>query len=330
MNQCVVKQYPNYLKMRRRSLATLIAFMFFMNMSYAGGNDTEAVLVKVDERLDEGDFRSAFKIINEAIKADPSDGYLLTKRGELNIIIERFDQAEKDLQKSLLIDDQNSYTHFQIAKLLSQRSDLDSARWHLDEAIACNESRELSEDMLWLKGHLHLGNGELYEAETYLIEAGLKQEVSMNTMRDLAKVLHLRGRDKEAIIILKESLEMFGDDLESFINTGFIANEIGMYDEALDFLDEALMMEPTNPIALCNTAFSFLKLGELSKAMVFVKRSLDNDNTNAFAYRVKGEILMEQGENKKACKEFKKAINMGYTVYFDKAEITKLLLNSCQ
>lgn len=315
---------------RRRSLATLIMFMLLVNVSYAGGDETEAVLVKVDQRLDEGDFRTAFKIINEAIKTTPADGVLLTKRAELNILVERFTQADEDLQKSLMIDDRNSTTHFQIAKLLTQRGELDSAAWHLDEAIAHNESKELNENMLWLKGHLHLRDGDLYEAETYLVQAGLKQEVSMNTMRDLAKVLHLRGKNEEAIIILKETLEMFGDDLESYVNTGFIANEIGLYDEALSFLDEALMMERTNPIALCNTAFSFLRLGELTEAMIFVNRSLDNDNTNPYAYRVKGEVLLEQGENKKACREFNKAINMGYTVHFDETEITKLLLTSCQ
>ena len=122
---------------------------------------------------------------------------------------------------------------------------------------------------------------------------------------------------------------MFGEDLESYINTGFMCNQVGFPDEAISYLTEALAIESTHPFALSNMAYSQFMIGHIDDALKTVNASLDNDNTNAFAYKVKGQILEELGHPERACKEYKKAVHMGYGILYDKTEITKLIISAC-
>jgi tetratricopeptide (TPR) repeat protein len=297
----------------------------------SAGNETEVeqALSNVGMLLDSGDFKKAMKTLDEAINLYPQNAELLSTRSGLFIMMERSKEAKRDGYAAIHADPYSCRANLTMSQYHVMQDASDSALWYINRAKNVIADDYMKESVFGLKGKIHLERKELYEAESALIEAGMCQEVSMNTMRDLATALHMRGKDEEAIIILKETLDMFGEDMESYINTGYMCNQVGFYDEAIAYLTEALALESTHPFALSNMAYSQFMIGHVEEALKTVNQSLDNDNTNAFAYKVKGQILEQMGEPARACKEYKKAIHMGYGVLYDDKEISLLIISAC-
>ena len=289
----------------------------------------EETLELVSTYLEEGDFKRAIKTISHAITEHPGNAELLSTRAGIYVILDRKKDAENDARAAFKADNLSCRANRAMADFQFAKSNLDSALWFIDRATSEYPNDFEKEVVLGLKGAIHLERGELYEAETALLAASLCNDVSLNTMKNLASVLHLTGKDDEAVLILKETLSMFGQVLESYINTGYICNQIGFYDEAISYLKEALNLEKDNPIALSNMAYSQLMVGDKDEALKTVNQSLDNDNTNAYAYMVKGRILDMLGESSRACKEYKNAVHMGYGVIYDNIEITRLIISAC-
>jgi len=307
----------------------VLSILGTLNMQAGNETEVEQALTNVAVLLDNGDVKKAMKTLDEAIVNYPSNAELLSTRAGIFIMMEKSKEAKRDAYAAFSADPHSCRANLTLSQYHLMGENLDSALSCINRAKNLIPDDYLRESVLGLKGHIHLKREELYDAESALIEAGLCREVSMNTMRDLATVLHMRGKDEEAIIILKETLDMFGEDLESYINTGYMCNQVGFYDEAISYLSRALVLEGTNPFALSNMAYSQFMIGHSEEALKTVNTSLDNDNTNAFAYTVKGQVLHDLGEPERACKEYKKAVHMGYSLLYDKNEITQLIIKSC-
>jgi tetratricopeptide (TPR) repeat protein len=317
--------------MRILRISTLILIAVIRSLTLSAGNETEVekALSNVDLLLDNGDIKKAIKTLDKAINLYPQNAELLSTRSGLFILMDRSKEAKRDAYAAIQADPYSCRANFAMSQFHIMQDASDSALWCINRAKNMIADDSMKESVFGLKGKIHLERNELYDAESALIEAGLCQEVSMNTMRDLATALHMRGKDEEAIIILKETLDMFGEDMESYINAGYMCNQVGRYDEAITYLTEALALESTQPFALSNLAYSQLMIGHAEEALKTVKQSLDNDNSNAFAYKVKGQILEQMGEPALACKEYKKAVLMGYGVLYDVKEISLLIISAC-
>lgn len=289
----------------------------------------EITIEQVSSFLEEGDFKRAIKTINHAISEYPDNAELLSTRASIFVVLDRRKDAENDARAAFKADHLSCRANRAMADFQFAKSNLDSALWFIERATSEYPNDFEKEVVLGLKGAIHLERGELHEAETALLAASLCNEVSLNTMKNLASVLHRTGKDDEAVLILKETLSMFGQVLESYINTGYICNQIGLYDEAISYLQEALNLEKDNPIALSNMAYALYMVGDTENALKTVTQSLENDNTNAYAYMVKGRILDTLGESSRACKEYKNAVHMGYGVIYDNGEIARLIINAC-
>lgn len=283
----------------------------------------------VESLLEDNQYKKALKTLDKVLESDPSDLYALSKRADIHVTMENEKDAMKDIRSILRLDDQNAEGQMIYAKLKYYIGERDSALFYIDQGLSFDPNLSTTEELYGLRGNILMSLDRYEEAEESLYMAAKSPEVSLETMKNLATVLVENDKLDEAGIVLKETLEIFGHHLESYINTGYVSNKIGLYDEALFYLEEALNLEPDNPYALSNAALAYLHTGQLDRAFKAVEKSIKNDNTNSFAYRVKGECLMAMEENERACKEFKKAIQMGYTVLHEQTEITKLVIASC-
>ncbi|NND94662.1 MAG: tetratricopeptide repeat protein [Flavobacteriales bacterium] len=275
------------------------------------------------------EYRKAVKTLDKWIKENPNDVPALLKRADINIVLRNKKEAREDLERAMFIDENSSKAYLVYARLMRVMEERDSALHYIELGLDLSADMNVIEELYSLKGAVLMSLDRYEEAETSLYWAAQSPEVSMETMKNLATVLVENEKLDEAAIVLKETIDIFGDNLESLINTGYVCNQIGIYDESIFYLDEALKLEPENPYALANASLAYLRTGQLNVAFTMIEKSLKNDNTNSFAYRVRGECLLTMGENDRACKDFKKAIQMGYTVLHEQTEITKLMVESC-
>jgi len=262
------------------------------------------------------------------IDDSPNELQLRNKRAALFLYMERNEESRKEINTMLEYNPQFGPAILTKATLMSHIGEVDSAYQLIQQALDSGPEIYLLEGLYGLKGKLQIKEGKFKAAEKSLFRAVSSPKVSIDTMKDLAFVLNHNGKNDEAAVVLKETLEIFGHHIASYINTGYVCNKLGFYDEALAYLGEALSIEPNNPIALSNLAESYLRIGKVEEALQTANKSLVNDNTNAYAFKIKGESLLQLGENSKACAEFTKAIQMGYSTKYDPEEIITLVLES--
>jgi tetratricopeptide (TPR) repeat protein len=314
--------------MKSRGIGFMVLLVLSLLHLRADAQGTE-YLNEVNAHLQDGRFNKAIKTLDEVIKTYPNDQTAITERANLQLTMLKFKEARKDIDRALALDDQNPKALLCKARLLYSENLGDSALHYADMGLSFDPDWDTYESLHSLKGLVQMSMDRYEDAEESLIKASKSPEVSLETMQNLATVLMENDKLDEAVLILKETVNIFDDHLESYINTGYLCNQLGMYDEAIDYLQRSLKMEPDNPYALANLALAHLQVGQLDKAYRSIEQSIKNENGNSFAYRVKGECLMNMGENDRACKEFKKAIQMGYTVQHEHTDITKLMITSC-
>ncbi len=292
-------------------------------------NTNEDKIKKAEFYITQYNFKKALKLYTEVIELDQANPEYYAERGLVYMTIEKFGYAKRDFQKSLSLDSQLSLASYGMSQYHMSENNLDSSLWYVNNAAAFSTDDEEINMCLAMKGKVHLERREYDMAEENLRQASMGEEVSIDLMRDLAITYYKNNKRYKAADILEETLSIFGKDLETLVNVGFISNEIGNYDDAISYFDQALVKEPGQPYALSNKAYSVMKKGDIDQALKLVNRSIENDNTNSFAYKVKGDIMVKKGEDKKACKQYRKAVEMGYVLLYDADEITKSILKTC-
>ncbi|NNC82483.1 MAG: tetratricopeptide repeat protein [Flavobacteriales bacterium] len=287
-------------------------------------------MATVEGHLDNFNPKAALETLESALLTNPQDMTALLMKTDILIEMNKVKDAQEVLNKVFIVDDQYPRAFYERGKLKYQMGQRDSAIHYLDLGLAYDPDSDTKESIYSLKGIVYMSLDKYKQAEEMLYQASRCSEVSLETMKNFATVLYENGKLDEAVMILKETLEIFGNHLETYINTGYLCNMAHQYDEALYFSGKALEIEPDNPYAQANMALSYLRTGDLSKAIQLIDISIRNDNSNSFALRVKGECLLQMREKARACRAFRKAIKMGYTVQHEQTEITKLMVESCE
>lgn len=297
--------------------------------SFGKGTEHKELIQSIDSMIDNGEAKRALKLISNEISRLPTNLHLLNERAELYLFMERKEESREEIDNILAYDPDFIPAILTKAKWMFQSEKSDSAYHYIEQALDLGPDHNYQEGIYGLKGQIQIKEGKYKDAEKTLFKAARSPQVSMSTMKNLASVLNHNGKNDEAAVVLKETIEIFGHHVASYVNTGYVCNQLGLYDEAMDYLNEALAIEAINPYALANMAESYLRIGMVEEALKYASKSLLNDNTNAYAFKIKGECLLQMGEKEKACAEFTKSIQMGYSVTYDPEDIIKLVLLSC-
>ena len=222
---------------------TLVLTVLAVSLGLQAQSEPAQASEKANSFMEHGEFKKALKTLDKAIEDNSQDVHLLTERADMLITMERYKEAKKDIAKAINIDDQHSKAMLVKAKMMYINDQRDSAIYFIDNGLSFNPTPSTTESLYSLKGNIFMALDRYEEAEEMLYRAAHSPEVSIETMKNLATVLVENDKLDEAVVVLKETLEIFGHHLESYINTGYVCNQIGMYDEAIYYLDEALSIE---------------------------------------------------------------------------------------
>jgi Flp pilus assembly protein TadD len=80
------------------------------------------------------DFPAALQEFELAVQKLPDDAGLHQSLGEIDLVLERLDQAKRELQKSARLRPGNAQTEYLLAQLLVKQKDTEGAVIHLKEA----------------------------------------------------------------------------------------------------------------------------------------------------------------------------------------------------
>jgi tetratricopeptide (TPR) repeat protein/DNA-binding PadR family transcriptional regulator len=168
---------------------------------------------------------------------------------------------------------------------------IDEAVEILEKALKRAKSEELRAEIMYNLGMAHFRAGRYDDAEKELMEAvemytEMKNYVKAHRIKaQYASVLAGKGREEEAINMLKELAEFFGER-EDYRVLGNIYNNMGTYQarknmriEALASLEKAALYADLSGhrqllgYALMNSANNYLVLGAVEKALMMAERA---------------------------------------------------------
>lgn len=128
----------------------------------------------------------------------------------------------------------------------------------------------------------------------------------------IESLLHL-NRFPEADKIIKQTLDedLPEDDLYIFIiETGFLLNDVDMFDYAIHFLEESMKIDDANPDVLIDLAYAYEMKGIFSRAIELNNRLLDIDPYSFDGWVNIGKLYSMNGEYDKAIDSFDFALTI--------------------
>jgi tetratricopeptide (TPR) repeat protein len=224
-----------------------------------------------------GKNQDANDLLKDILKNDPKDNDAIAMRAALMLTTgnrDQINQAVNDLQSLVTKTPQNHLYHFNLARALLAKGDVDQAKLQLQEAIKLRGDFTLARVML---GKIYLAKGDpgdaLKEAEGVL--AIDKNNLQAHLIRSNA-LLTLGDKDK-ARDELNAITKAYPQNTEARYQTGFLAYSEKDYKKAEQIYSELYKANPKDSRGLTGEAESLAAQNRLADAIKTTQAALARD-----------------------------------------------------
>ena len=149
-----------------------------------------------------------------------------------------------------------------------------------------------------------------YRNHNFYLRNLLKGEVIGVFLSNLGAAYHEKGMYNDAIVELKEALEINPSDAGTHYNLGVAYDTKGMYDKAIAEYRKAIEINPNDAKAYCNLGIAYYEKGMYDKAITEFERAVKIDPTHAEAHHNLGLAYDIEGMDDEAIAEYKKALEI--------------------
>ncbi|MFI5346179.1 MAG: tetratricopeptide repeat protein [Elusimicrobiota bacterium] len=228
--------------------------------------------------------------LDEAVRLDPREGFLLCWRGEAYRRLGRLDEAARDFAEGLRLDPLYDQGYGWRARLLDAQGRHDEAAAALRKGVALCPQFEKARRQLVRSLR---GAGRTAEALRELDRAA-----RLNHRNDWLGVWRAEGQPdgasaRQALAELDAHLSRRPRDARALAWKGETLTQIGRLPEGLAVLDAALKLSPRDASALAWRGEALLRLGRVAEARADLDRAvaLAPDDGRAWAWRGRARLL---------------------------------------
>lgn len=127
---------------------------------------------------------------------------------------------------------------------------------------------------------------------------------------EVAVEYNTRGEHLKSVLAFRTAAALNPEYCQTWINLGYVLNELHALGSAVEALSRALQLEPANPEAHCNIAVTYMRLRRLPFAREHLLRALAEkpDYTNAICNL--GQVYALEKQFEKAAETYEKAIEL--------------------
>ncbi len=188
-----------------------------------------------------GDTVNALEQLRAATTSDPDSAALRTRLGEQYFLDGKHEQAIAQWEHALRLDPGYCIAHHWLGRLAAYRGD-ESAESHLNATVECNPYDEEA----WQDLAILLDGQGRYDDELRLLDQyGAYADSDEWTLRRKGQVLRKLGRDEEAILALREALEVTPEDASSRAFVLRIYSETDRLEEGAELLEDLVLRYPS-------------------------------------------------------------------------------------
>jgi tetratricopeptide (TPR) repeat protein len=265
--------------------------------------------VKVYELSVEGNYDEALAYLDKKIEKDPDNfsyynlkGSILMDLGEEEKALINYDKALELNPKD--VDSLNSKSSYYYS--------VENYEEAFDNAERALKISPIDGDAMMNKAYAMQGM-ELYAESIELFDKALTLNQNTECLLGKATSLHYMDRNEEAIDVLKEYLEIVGEDSYAYYYMAEANFMLDKYEEAMKYYDKAIENDPENPFYYYAKADTYVYFGDNDKAIEYYKKVLKVDPVYSDAYYGISRIYSVNGNKKLAIEYLKTALKYDIT-----------------
>ena len=255
--------------------------------------DEKAMITqRADILFDSGKFDKSAMCYTAALRIDPTDVYLLNKKGDNLSRLGLFNEAIECYDKAIKIEGDNEFILNNKAIALLNSGKIEEALKVSDLAFDVNPNSPI---VLYWRGFIYEILREFDEALIVYNKLVYLDGDNPEVWNARGNLLTDMGRPEAAISSYDKALALCLDDSQkdaaSINRMGNAYIELGKFDEALDCYNKAISLEKNNIDFLLNKGVVLMELEEFEEALKSFDRVLLKNPNNEDAFFLKEECL---------------------------------------
>jgi tetratricopeptide (TPR) repeat protein len=212
----------------------------------------------------------AFRKVLKVVRKHPGANYLL---GVSLFEQAKYKKARKPLEKSLKYDDSLVLARGYLAATYQRTKKADKAEIQKQTLLELQKTCGDCKDKASIETALKVANGASSTSETTSL---LKSDSNAGDSHYLTAVGKINSGDYgSALVLLKESAQMFGPHPDILTYQGFVNRKLGNYAEALSFYTTALAILPEHRGANEYLGEYYVETGQMTLAKIQLKKLED-------------------------------------------------------
>lgn len=262
--------------------------------SFGQFTSARACLDKVDDLINDQQYREALGVLNDAIDAMPDSFSLYDTRGTL---LDAFGQNEAALRD-------------------------------FTTGLSKTKDSQVQAHFLMNRGGMFYKLRRFENAYKDLEQAIVLDPTNIDAYNNLAVVCDEIGKPEEVILYLEKIVQIDPMYVPGYVNLGFHFQGKKQHKKAVGYFNKAIEIAPKTALAYSNRSYSYLQLGKPKKALEDINQSLKLYSTNSYAYKIRALIYIRQRRVEDACKDLQMAEKLGYTKEYG-GEVETLIQEHC-
>lgn len=251
----------------------LILCMILLN-GFCFSKDIDRILEEVNQFLEKGDYKSAEKLLTDALLTDSLNGKLYLYLGNVYYTSQDLEKSLASFNRALELKPNNPRILIDRGKLKREMKDFRGALADFNRVIYINP---LHRDALYERAMLYK------ERENY--------EAALVDLHKLIQIDSTKYSPKWQVASIKKKQGKLWESLADY---------------------SALCIEfPNKYVAWNNLADTEMQLKDYECALEHIEKSISVNPKYANAYITRGEIRLKMNDSKQACQDFNKAIELG-------------------
>lgn len=187
-----------------------------------------------------------------------------------------YDEAEREYNKILEIDEQNAEAHFYLGLIELMRGNLDAARQRLTTAYDTDKKAAALVNL----GYVSLRMGSYDEAIGYLRQAKEVDPANNKVLCNFGIALYMKGSFQEAITILSRIIENSPEVITPYIYLAMSYYKTGAIDSTAALLKDAIDRFPRFTVFKNNLAVIYESMDKPEEAERLYRQALEVDPQN--------------------------------------------------
>jgi len=276
----------------------------------------DSFLVEAQQNVLEGKVDLAIAAYEQAISADPKNINLYLDLARLEILYEKYDQAEENYQNAILLNPRNSLALAVKGWALGRQGDYTAGTAQLNSAIEIDQGNALAWAYLAeiLAMQLNAGKGDLTTQDRAIAASRTAMELAPNLLevhRARGLVLEMTGNNEEAIAEYVQALAQNDKIADLHLSLGRNYKAVDDYVSAFEEFNRAIGLNPTDPQPYIETALVYLNRGEHAKAAQMAESAVQQDPSDPMLYGYLGTIYFRAQNWNSAVKALRYTIRGG-------------------